>query len=240
MTDLFGNKNLVRVVDFEGTALDETAKVIEVGWWDFSPSDHLVLTGGGYLCGGPTIPPESRAVHHIRQEDIADKESFDAAKLEADAKAAGVVAWAAYNAEYEQRFLADGIPLVCVYKAALRCWPDAPSHGCMAVLYWLEDQGKVEYDRALAYPPHRATPDAYATAIILKAIYALGHTGKDLIQWTSEPRLLPRCPIGVWRGKPWADVDDGFLRWILSKGDMDADIQWNADRELTRREEEYQ
>lgn len=57
------------------------------------------------------------------------------------------------------------------------------------------------------------------------------------MRWTSEPRLLPRCPIGNQRGKLWKDVDYSFLSWILSKSDMDPDIRWNARRERDRRDE---
>src|SRR3546814_1174828 len=58
------------------------------------------------------------------------------------------------------------MPLFCTNKAALRLWPDAPRHGVFALLYWLEDAGKLnsDYDPARAFPPHRAGPDSYATA----------------------------------------------------------------------------
>lgn len=85
-------------------------------------------------------------------------------------------------------------------------------------------------------PPHRAGPDAYVTAHILKALFAAGATGKDMVAWTKEPRVLPTCPIGAeWRGKKWADVDAGFLRWMLNQAGMEADLRWNAERELDRR-----
>lgn len=49
------------------------------------------------------------------------------------------------------------------------------------------------------------------------------------------PALLPTCPIGKFRGKPWSEVDGGFLEWMLRQADMAADLKWNADREISRR-----
>lgn len=62
-----------------------------------------------------------------------------------------------------------------------------------------------------------------------------GATGKDMVTWTKEPKLLPKCTIGKFRGKPWHEVEEGFLGWMLKQVDMDADLKWNAARELKRR-----
>src|SRR5205085_67101 len=75
--------------------------------------------------------------------------------------------------EYEERFILGSLPMFCTYKAAMRLWPDAPGkHGVMQLLYWLEDGGRLgpAFDRQRAYPPHRAGPDSYATAWLLKSM----------------------------------------------------------------------
>ncbi|MNR42339.1 hypothetical protein D3C85_1608450 [compost metagenome] len=56
-----------------------------------------------------------------------------------------------------------------------------------------------------------------------------------MVAWTKEPRLLPKCPIGKFRGQPWADVEAGFLNWMLGQPTMEEDLKWNARRELERR-----
>jgi len=44
------------------------------------------------------------------------------------------------------------------------------------------------------------------------------------------------CPIGrEWKGVPWAEVDSGFLEWILSHIDDKPDISAAASAELQRR-----
>ena len=130
--------------------------------------------------------------------------------------------------------------MICTYKAALRAWPDAPSHSNGALRYWLEDQGLIAIDHTLTQPVHRAGPDAYVTAHILLALFNAGHTGLEMIAWTKEPRLLPTCPIGKFRGKPWSEVEAGFLGWMLRQPTMEPDLKWNAEREIARRQREGQ
>lgn len=232
---------LVRVIDFEATGLHPGAQVVEVGQADLNVATRRIGGLKSYLCRVESMPPDTRAIHHIRAEETAGLPPYDRWCLYEEAARDGVVAFAAHTANFEERFILGNIPLVCTYKAALRVWPDAPSHSVFGLLYWLEDQGLATYDRALAMPPHRAGPDAYATAVLLAAIYAAGHEGRDLIKWTMEPRVLPRIPIGNWRGKRWDECDRGFLQWIIGKrySDMDPDIIWNAERELDRRDEEW-
>ena len=83
-------------------------------------------------------------------------------------------------------------------------------------------------------PAHRAGPDAYVTAHILKALLSVT-TGREMVAWTKEPRLLPTCPIGKERGKKWPDVDAGFLKWMTEQATMEEDLKWNARREIERR-----
>lgn len=91
-------------------------------------------------------------------------------------------------------------------------------------------------DRAIADTPHRAFSDAYVTAHILR--HMLQQVGlEQLIQWTLEPGLLPRCSIGDWRGKRWPEVDESFLYWILGK-DFSEDIRFTVKHELERRKKE--
>lgn len=235
---------IVRVVDFETTGTEPPAEVCEVGY-----SDVEIVADGtrgrvrapvSALCGVAGMTVETRAVHHIPPAALDGLAQFDEVAFAARAVADGIAAVAAHRAEFEGRWLgaalaAAGVPLVCSYKAALRVWPDAPAHNNQVLRYWLEEQGLTAPDPVVAQPAHRAGPDAYATAHTVRAILALGHTLEDLIAWTKEPAVLPRIPIGKQRGAKWAEVEEGFLRWMLKTTDMDADLKWNAQRELARR-----
>jgi exodeoxyribonuclease X len=228
---------VLRVLDFETTGMEPPAEVVEVGYCDLRLGEDGSATVGepvSWLCGASAIPPEVRAVHHICLADVAGLPAFDRSRVfEGSPVPAALIA---HNMEFEAKFLGEhGLPVICTYKAALRIWPQAPGHSNSVLRYWLEDEGKLSLDFDKAMPPHRAGPDAYVTAHILKALLAAGATGREMVAWTREPRLLPTCPIGKFRGKPWPEVEGGFLSWMLAQPTMEADLKWNAQRELDRR-----
>jgi exodeoxyribonuclease X len=225
----------IRVIDFETTGMAPPAQVCEVGMCDLHLEEKRVdVFPATWMCGVREMPPEVRAVHHIPLAECKGWDEFDAEKM--FATSGSIDAIAAHNAEFETKFFTSPVPVICTYKAALRVWPDAPSHSNGALRYWLEDAGKIAPDHAKTQPAHRAGPDAYVTAHILLALFDAGATGREMVAWTKEPRQLPTCPIGAeWRGKKWAEVDGGFLRWMTNNTTMEADLKWNAQRELDRR-----
>ena len=231
---------VLRVIDFETTGMEPpTGEVVEVGYCDLIGDEQGGWTVGepvSWLCSVAAIPPETRAVHHICMADVAGLDPFAATRPLLFAGTPVLSALVAHNLDFEARFLGDhGALTICTLKAALRVWPDAPGHSNGVLRYWLEDRGLLSLVHNTAMPPHRAGPDAYVTAHILKALFADGATGKDMVAWTKEPRLLPTCPIGKFRGQPWSEVEAGFLSWMLNQPTMEADLKWNAQRELDRR-----
>lgn len=221
---------IARVIDFETTGFEPPFQVCEVGVCDVDVVNKSVGDYKSWLCGVDVMPAEVRAVHHIKKSECDGLPEFGDGDLYD-----GATVFVAHNAEFELKFTSPNIPVICTYKCALRMWPDAPSHSNSVLRYWLEDQGKIIPDDTQTQPVHRAGPDAYVTAWLLIALLNDGATGKEMVQWSKEPKLLPKCPIGKFRGMPWSDVDDGFLGWMLKQSDMDADLKWNADRELKRR-----
>ena len=237
---------MIRVVDVEttGMTVGEGAEVIELGWWDMHPIDNIpwpVLMqnyGQAYYSPERPCPPEVRAVHHIHPAEYEHAPRFDREVFAARLLGDGVSFVAAHNCEYEEQFLGkmESIPWLCTYKAALRVWPHAPHHGNQSLMYWLGLDTLI--DERFRQPAHRALPDAYVTAHILGRLL-VETTVEQIAQWTLEPRLLPTCPIGKeWKGRPWAEVDWGFLSWMLRQPDMEADYKWNAQREIDRRRTE--
>ena len=222
----------IRVIDFETTGTEPPAEVCEVGTCDLDLDARLVHTPRAWLCGVKSMPPEVRAVHHITLAECEGEQPFEAGDM---FREMDIQAIAAHNAEFETKFFDSPLPVICTYKAALRVWPDAPSHSNGALRYWLQDQGKISPDHALTQPAHRAGPDAYVTAHILLALFDAGATGRDMVTWTKEPRLLPRCPLGKFRDQPWSEVEAGFLGWMLRQPTMEEDLKWNAQREIARR-----
>jgi exodeoxyribonuclease X len=223
---------IIRVIDFETTGAEAPeGEVCDVGICDLHLEDRRIEIPVSWLCGVKTMPPEVRAVHHISLAECSGKAPFDPASI----LTPDVAAIAAHNADFETKFFAPSVPVICTYKAALRVWPNAPSHSNGALRYWLEDQGLIAPDHEATQPSHRAGPDAYVTAHILLALFNAGMTGREMVSWTKEPALLPKCPIGKFRGKPWSEVEGGFLGWMLRQESMEADLKWNAEREIARR-----
>lgn len=227
---------VIRTIDFETSDMDPPGEVIEVGICDLVRDDAgtwRVMDPISWLCGtAQPISPGARAAHHLGPADVATAKPFDAAALWAFAKGDTVVA--AHNSEFEAKFWGTArLPVICTLKAAYRVWPDAPSFSNGALRYWLQDQGLISPDPDKAQPAHRAGPDAYVTAWLLKALLAHA-TAAEMVAWTREPKAFPTCPIGEWRGKPWSEVDAGFLSWMIRKP-VEADLVWNAQRELERR-----
>ncbi len=225
----------IRVIDFETTGTEPpAAEVCEVGICDVNIEDARIDLPVTWLCGVAAMPPEVRAVHHISLSECEGQPRFEAGQM---FQLHGAVdAIAAHNAEFETKFFNSPVPVICTYKAALRVWPHAPAHNNGALRYWLEDQGLIAPQHDLTQPAHRAGPDAYVTAHILLALFNAGATERDMIAWTNEPRLLPTCPIGKFRGKPWSEVEAGFLGWMLRQPTMEPDLKWNAEREIARRQ----
>lgn len=240
--------SIIRVIDLETTGFTlPEAKVCQVGWYDLVPRAADLL-GAPYLwtpnsgdfvfCDpGVPIPPENSAVHHIIDEDVHGMPAFEAVANRIVAEP-GVEILAAHSAKFERQFITDemtgGKPWICTYKAALRLWPDAPSHSNQGLRYWRRPEG---LDRQVALFAHRAFPDAYVTAHLLRDMLNDGAELQKLTQWTNEPALQVRCHIGAWRGRLWREVDDGFLDWVASR-DFDEDVLFTVQTEMERREAE--
>lgn len=221
---------LIRVIDFETTGMPPDAAVCEIGWCDLAVGDgptqirdiHTTLTNPG-----KPIPIEAMAVHHIRDREVADAPVPTSifAKL-----GIGADVFAAHNAAFERAFFTGGeTPWICTYRCGLRAWPESPSHSNQALRYFLG----LELDER-AMPPHRAGPDAYVTAHILRGLLGVQPV-EQLIKWTNEPALLIKCGFGKHRGSKWADVPSDYLDWLLRQRDMGEDIHHTARHHLKLR-----
>ncbi|HEY7299529.1 MAG TPA: exonuclease domain-containing protein [Xanthobacteraceae bacterium] len=232
----------LRICDLETTGESPPDhKVIEVGCVDLEKASGQLLAPKQYLCNpGRPIPPESRGVHHISDDMVKDAESFEKVFAKSIACYPTPEAFVAHNARFERAWidpLIGGVPWICSYKVGLRLWPDAPNFKNQTLRYFLP----IEIPERVigqTFPPHRALPDAIVTAYIVRE--ALKHTTlNDMIAWSEEPPLLPKIGFGKHRGEDWNVVPADYLRWIIEKSEMDDDVKWNAQRELDRRQREY-
>lgn len=226
----------IRVIDIETSGMEPPAAAIcEIGWCDVvsateadgHPSGWTVHMPDSFLVNpGHSIPPDVSAVHHIIDEDVAGAPIQES--ILAVVSDPSVEVLCAHNARFERLFITDqmtgGKPWICSYKCALRLWKDAPSHSNQALRYWRKPEG---LDRAIANVAHRAGPDAYVTAFLLRDMLNGGAAVEHMIKRSEQPALQVRCHIGKERGKLWSEIDPGFLKWLLDK-DFDEDVKFTA------------
>ena len=219
----------IRIIDLETSGIDRTAHVVEIGSVDLLPDGSIGRFQEHLIKPPCPIPAEARAVHHISDQDVAHAEPWETvcSTYFNRANCSDLVAFAAHNAAFDQQWLPSdllsNLPLICTYKAAVHIWPDAPRHTNQVLRYWLD----LKLDRSLADRAHRALPDAYVTAHLLREI--LKHASiEELIRWTSEPVLLSKATFGKHRGQNWKDVPPDYLQWILRQQGMDEDVVHTA------------
>lgn len=231
--------SIVRVIDLETTGAAPPAHgVCEIGWQDVALGAdgrwELLDDGGAMLVNpGRPLPPITQAIHHLRDEDLADAPWWlDVARQVLDPWPRRV-ALAAHRASFEEQFctpsLTKGADWICTWKCALRLWPDSPSFSNQVLRYWRKPDGLV-HERGL--PAHRAFPDAYVTAHHLRDQLNEASVAQ-LIEWSNAPGLLPRVRYGPDRGKDWREIDEESLIRFLT--DRDPDIRFTAETELARR-----
>lgn len=230
---------IIRVIDLETTGnAPPQHGVCEIGWQDVAlrPDGRWELEGEGgnrLVNPGRPIPPLTMAIHHIRDQDVADAPWWhDVARPILDPWPRRV-ALAAHRASFEEQFctpaLTRGADWICTYKCALRLWSDSPGFSNQFLRYYRMPEG-LEHERGL--PAHRAFPDAYVTAHHLRDMLNAVSVAQ-LIEWSKLPGLLPRVRYGPDRGKEWSEIDDESLDAFLQ--DRDEDIRYTAQVELDRR-----
>ena len=230
---------MIRVIDYETTGTDEeaTAEIIEAGSYDLVQAED----GGAWRLGRPVrwlvkpsmaIPPVARAVHHISDADVADAPAL---REVIDDFLDGADICAAHNAKFEKHFTPyKNLRWICTYKCALVVWPDAPGHNNQALRYWLGLDDGEDFEHGLSMPSHRALPDAYVTAHLLRRLLA-ERSVDQLLTISSYPALLRKMNFGKHKGMAFADAPADYLEWIRDKSDMNEDTKFSAKYWLQRR-----
>ncbi|MEA1830846.1 DNA polymerase III subunit epsilon [Methylobacterium durans] len=240
-TGMLPDTPIIRVVDLETTgARAGSDGVVEIGWQDVERIGGAwrigAERGARYVDPERPIPARTQAVHHILDADVAGAPNWlSVAPGVLDPPGRPLMALAAHRAAFERRWCRDALtgrrPWICTYKCALRLWPDEPSHANQALRYARNPEG---LDRRAGLPAHRAGPDAYVTAHLLREMLREAPV-EALLAWTREPALLPRVTFGEHRGRRWDTMSDAFLADVLRRGGFDADIRYTARHEQSVR-----
>jgi exodeoxyribonuclease X len=219
----------IRVIDFETTGMpDDAVKAIcEVGYTDLTADWKLSQTVSFLVNPGHPIPPQTRAVHHISDADVAGAVTPDVAMRTLMTSMQDGDVFAAHNCKFEQAFFGGGNHRwICTMQAAKHLFPDAPGFSNQVLRYWLNLDAEME-DVNRAMPPHRAGPDTYVTALLLSRLLYKAPVD-ELVRLTTAPVLLCDVTFGKHKGMKWADLPWDYLNWVANKSDLGADEKHTA------------
>jgi exodeoxyribonuclease X len=213
---------MFRLIDLETTGFEpDEDEIVEIASVDVSEAGVISNPMEDLVNPGFPIPPESSAVHHLIDEDVATAGKLSEVLPHYVDPA---LIYVAHNAKFEKSFLTDlpEVHWLCTYKAAARVWPEAPSHSNQVLRYWL----KLNVPRDIGMA-HRALPDCYVTAELLSRLLEKASLD-DMLRWTNMPVLKRKCAFGKHVGTDWAEVPKDYLQWIVRNGTFDEDTMYTA------------
>lgn len=229
---------VVRVIDLETTGFEATCGVVEIAAWDLIIEGDEIRKSPEFFDQSLVnpempIPPAASGAHHLIDEDVENVDIW--ANIAPYYMRSGAPsALCAHHIGFERQFitddLTDGLPWICTWKCSMIAWPEAPGHSNQELRYWLRPKG---LDRTIANVAHRASPDAYVTAFLLRELLAK-FTVEELVDISSRPALLAKVNFGKHRGKAWTEVDRGYLQWVLRQPDMDENVTHTARHHLNK------
>jgi exodeoxyribonuclease X len=218
-----------RIIDLETSANPLGSEVVEFGAVDLH-RDDVIIVGSDLVRPTCSIVEVGSACHHLTDAQVAGCPTFEELVkryLDIDG-ATGIDVFAAHSWKHEGQWLEPyllGRPVICTLKCATKLFPDAPRHTNQVLRYWLDPKG---LSPLLANMTHRALPDAYVTAFILRELLERASV-EELIRWTQEPLLLPSVGFGKYRGGLWGDLPRDYLDWIIEKSDLSEDVKFTAE-----------
>ena len=223
----------VIVLDTETTGLDPTSdQIVELAAIGVDLKHEVFET---LVDPCRDIPPEAMAVHHITEKMCRGKPVGVDAVGEMLAFMDFPEVIVAHNAKFDRAFIEALAPpnykpkWICTYKSAQVIWPNAPRHTNQVLRYWLGLNPNLPDGLA----PHRALYDILVTREIFQSLLTF-KTINELHQISSNPVLLTTCSFGKHKGKPWSQVDRGYLQWIVRQPEeeMNEDVRFTAQHYL--------
>lgn len=186
----------------------------------------------------PPLPIKISAMakNHITEKMVAGKPAFVGSATHFDLlllfQRPNVVV-VAHNAEFDLKMLAkEGIYVpnyICTLKLARALDPEgkAESHGLQYLRYFFG----IEID-ARAH-------DACGDVLVLQQLFLLywqkfqvryatpNEIFQEMFRITQNPVLIPRMPLGKYKGFYFRDVPKDYLQWMLNR-DFDGDLRYTA------------
>lgn len=220
-------------LDTETTDLEE-GRLVELAYWTIPKDSDLDLKSPiEVIRAKPPVPIsfEAMAVHHITPGQVEHFPEFksrpDYSEIKDLLENSIVVA---HNAAFDIAVLErEGIEVsefIDTKKLSQYIHPDFTSHKLQYLRYRLE--AYVDQNENTA--AHSAEGDVRVLAGVFSKLMALA-TVEQAIEISKSPVLLPRVPMGKYRGQAFSEVnrtDRGYIKWMYGKLE-----EWDEDLRFT-------
>lgn len=174
-----------------------------------------------YFSSPEPIKYGAMATHHILENDIADKPSYDTFRLPADTQIL-----IGHNIDYDIRAVQRcdhdvNVKGICTLALARMAWDKLDSHALSACYYYVMENKEVA--RKHLRHAHNAKADIYFTGVILQALVEkLGIKDMNSLYQMSEIARIPkRMTFGKHKGELIDELPDSYIEWLLKQPDLD-------------------
>jgi len=213
----------------------KNGEIIEAAWLRLQPGADIIGPDPALICRPlaiakrfcerykPSKPTTfgALAVHSILPSELEQCQPSSEFKLPDDT--AYIVA---HNADFDWK--AAGAPpaikRIDTCAIAEHLWPDADSHGQVALIYML--LGATESTRDMVRDAHSALADVHLNLALLGEILNLKPeitTWAQLHAFSEECRVPLFCPFKRWEGQRLEEMDDGAINWCLNQSFVHAE-----------------
>ena len=206
-----------RIIDTETTGLDSPMRAVEVGWIHINEHMEVVDAFVAKVNPGRPIAAGASEIHGIFDHDVAQCPTVDqvVSALPKPFVAIG------HNVGYDLRVLGEHIEWnaeICTLALARRWIPESPNHKLPTLKTFL---GLPEQES------HTALGDCHTCLDVLRiCAERSGRDLKGLLLLESRPKMLPKMPFGMHKGKPFHLVPASYREWLLSKEDLHKDLEY--------------
>jgi len=198
---------------------------IEIAYVPCAFVDGLISVDGSkifdeYFSCPDAISFAAMAVHHILEEDIAGKPSYDTFKMPECEYLIG------HNIDYDIKALQISNKefkpkAICTLALSRMAWPHAEAHNISALIYMLSKGSAGARERIRN--AHSAKVDICLTATILKKIcekLAIRDMA-SLFQMSEIARIPKTITFGKHKGTPINEIPKDYVQWLLRQPDLD-------------------
>lgn len=230
------------LLDTETTGIDETAKLVQLAYKNLNTGDIV----NEYF--KPPIPISfgSMAVHHITNEQVADKPSFDGSDIQSVlAKLLTKNIMVAHNALFDMMILVNEGLSIGKYIDTLRVAKHVLTSEQYSMQYLRYSLG-LKVTEVVAH-------DALGDIIVLEALFIyLKDIVKDkfklssddeiynkMMELTQTPVVLDTIQFGKYKGKSFGEIfviDRRYLEWLYGSETQKSEIEQNEDLVHTLKE----